>query len=352
MSYGIPLLLLLPWLLSLATATPLSPMLTLRTRAWSWFNASSANASNRASRGPCIHVSFINGIYHSDEDWRRITANLSALFGCEVRAFYNPSSGYWIKDATKAGYELIRRPADTDTVLRLAEHFRSMLDAMGPSDRILHLAHSGGAIITYLCAKHHLLKNETDRIDVTTFGGGRSITRKYFSGRIVNYYARNDPLLFVDMRANALLKRAANESFHEVIYTKHNTTFVFVEGKSNNPVLDHSMEGVTYLTALEREAQLRRRREYLMYFEQAVFPKQAIRTLRKLAANMTGQHHFFSRGFSASSSISSWSWMKGSAHWDNGTLRALRKAAARLTGRRYFFSAGKRAQQLVIIAVG
>ena len=343
-------LLVFTLLLTLAAPAPLSPVVQ-PISSWRWLNLSLSNATEKVSWHPRIHVSFINGIYHSDEDWRRITANLSALFGCEVRAFYNPSSGYWIKDATKAGYELIRRPADTDTVLRLAEHFRSILCSMGPSDRILHLAHSGGAIITYLCAKHHLLKNETDRIDVTTFGGGRSITRKYFSGRIVNYYARNDPLLFVDMRANTLLKRAANESFHEVIYTKHNTTFVFVEGRSNNPVLDHSMEGITYLTALEREAQLKRRREYLMYFEQAMYPKQVVRRFRKWAANITGQHHFFSRQLSTGITTKQWSWLPRSSYWGNSTLRAVRKAAARLTGRRFFFSSGKRAP-LVIIAVG
>ena len=336
-------------LLCRATCAPLDSAFPFIGR--SWANASTDNATRTTPRAPRIHVSFINGIYHSDEDWRRITANLSRLFGCEVRAFYNPSSGYWIKDATKAGYELIRRPADTDTVVQLADHFRSMLSEAGPNDRILHLAHSGGAIITYLCAKHHLLRNETDRIDVTTFGGGRSITRKYFSGRIVNYYARNDPLLYVDMRANSLLRKAANESFNEVVYTKHNTSFVFIEGKSNNPVLDHSMEGDTYLAALEREALLRTRREYLMYFEQAIYPKQLIRNLRKLAANVTGQHHFFSRGLSLRSSMPSWSGMPSGGLFSNGSIRAIRKAAAKITGQRFFFSGNHRAQ-MVIIAFG
>ena len=62
--------------------------------------------------------------------------------------------------------------------------------------------------MTYLCAKYHLTREETDRIDVATFGGGRSITRKYFSGRVVNYYALNDPLVLIDKRANQLARQA------------------------------------------------------------------------------------------------------------------------------------------------
>jgi hypothetical protein len=56
--------------------------------------------------------------------------------------------------------------------------------------------------------RYHLSTAETDRIDVSTFGGGRSITQKYFRGRIVNYYARNDPLVMLDRRAGKLMKLA------------------------------------------------------------------------------------------------------------------------------------------------
>jgi hypothetical protein len=43
-----------------------------------------------------------------------------------------------------------------------------------------------------------------------TFGGGRSITRKYFRS-VVNYYATNDPLVRIDSRAGSLFrKRLAN----------------------------------------------------------------------------------------------------------------------------------------------
>jgi hypothetical protein len=300
--------------------------------------------NSTSSRKPRILVSFINGIYHSSEDWQRITQNLSSIFGCEVHAFYNPSSGRWLQDATVAGYELIRTPAETEAVLKLANHFREMLTTLGPRDRILHLAHSGGAIITYLCAKYHLSKAETDRIDVTTFGGGRSITRKYFSGRIVNYYSRNDPLLYIDKRAGYLSKHTANESFDEVLYVKHNTTFVFLHGLANNPVLDHSMEGVTYLQALDKEAQTRRRHEYLLYIEKAVFPKRWLRHLRKNAARVTKQRHFWRKGLTM---LPSTSLMQ---QWPNSLslLRRVRKMLAALSGKRGYFSGKYNANPIII----
>ena len=40
-----------------------------------------------------IRISFVNGIYHSEDDWRNITNDLETTFGLEVHPFYNPSSG-------------------------------------------------------------------------------------------------------------------------------------------------------------------------------------------------------------------------------------------------------------------
>ncbi|CAM9292842.1 unnamed protein product [Chrysoparadoxa australica] len=264
-------------------------------------------------------ITFVNGIYHSEEDWQRITTNLRAIFGHEVRPFYNPTTGWFVGDLTQAGYNLFRRPDTNAVAVGLASHLKEAIRDAGPRGRVLHLAHSGGALLTYLAAKHHLTPGETACIDVVTFGGARSLTRKYFSGRAVNYYARNDPLLLVDRRAGALAKLAANStSFAEVNYAKHNTTFVYVDSKSNNPLHDHSMEGPTYLSALEREAARFRKRVY--------GPPNPFgwdyrtswwRYARKLAAKGTGVHHFVEQ---------------------STMLRYARKGVARLTGMHGFFS--------------
>ncbi len=222
------------------------------------------------------------------------------MFGRQVRPFYNPSSGSWVADATRVGYYLVVRPDDDKVAQGLALHLRKALKDSGETGRVLHLAHSGGALITYLAAKHHLTSDETDYIDVATFGAARSITRKYFRNRVVNYYARNDPLIRVDRRAAELLKWAGTEEGDamEVNYLKHNTTFIFMEGRAGAGLRDHSLEGPTYRAALEMEASeflgrtatcgRERRIDILRQI------RQTVRLMRKNAARVTGLRHFFS----------------------------------------------------------
>lgn len=239
-------------------------------------------------------VTFINGIYHSVEDWQRITAQLESTFKCPVRPFYNPSSGWWMKDISKAGFDLVLRPNDLILAKDLADHFRAAFEDLKPNGRILHLAHSGGAILSYLAAKHHLSRAEAARIDVCTFGGGKSITQKYFKGHVRNYYSRNDPLTIVDKRANKLLKRSGTASWAEVQESKHNTTFVYLEPLENHPITDHSMEGRTYKVALELEAEALARRVQVLQQELAR-EEEFVRLVRKRMANVTGMHHFWDR---------------------------------------------------------
>lgn len=171
--------------------------------------------------------------------------------------------------------------------------------------RVLHLAHSGGAILTYLAAKFHLTKDETDRIDIATFGGGRSLTRKYFhGGRIVNYYTNNDPLLMIDRRASFLSKLLndstirryfdddTNATYHEIRDIKHNTTFVYLDCHYNNPVLDHDMHGPAYLLALKIEAKEHHKRvQNLLTVKE--LSKYWSRLIRKRSAQLTGIRHFW-----------------------------------------------------------
>lgn len=292
------------------------------------------NVSQPALTRRLMVVSFVNGIYHTEDEWRNLTQSLSEVFSSQVRAFYNPSSGTaffnWVQDAAKAGYELMRRPNDLDLAKRLAEHLRNILEEVGPTGRVLHLAHSGGAILTYLAAKYHLTSQETDRIDLATFGGGRSITRKYFKGRIVNYYSRNDPLTLVDGRAGALMKHAvsrhdsgkSNNSYWEVRDRKHNTTFVYLHGLADNPLIDHSMFGPTYERALRIEAANFKQRLSMMTAAVTIAEANWMRKVRKSAAKLTGMRHFW--GDSASTLQSS--------------VRIVRKRAAKITNQRGYFS--------------
>lgn len=264
--------------------------------------------TRKFSENKYVAITFINGIFHTQDELQMIADDISTIFGINVDPFYNPSTGSWVHDATKAGIELFTRPSDLATVVGLTKHFRNILARLHPQGRILHIAHSGGAIVTYLSAKHHLSKEEKDRIDVVTCGGGRSITRKYFNGYLVNYYAKNDPCALLDQRAGNLLKRSSyssiiiepkhpwsynSTSFWEVVKDmKHNTTFIFINAIANHPVLDHSMMGQPYRMALYHEANELRKRLFLMT-RVAKRDRDLIRKLRKRVAKSTGLHHFW-----------------------------------------------------------
>lgn len=278
--------------------------------------------SNRNGIKPFAIITFVNGIYHSVEDWVRISTNLENIFGYEVRPFYNPSSGWWMTDISRAGFDLVLRPNDLMIARDLAEHLRAALADLHPHGRVLHLAHSGGAILTYLAAKHHLTYHEIARIDVATLGGGKSITRKYFKGWVRNYYSRNDPLTVVDNRANKLLKRSGSAPVAEVRDTKHNTSFVFIEPLERNPISDHSMECRTYGIALRMES-LAMQERVLRTMQQHERDIEWRRKLRKRAATLTGVHHF---------------WDRYLPDRTFAVIRGIRKSAARRTGWRGFFS--------------
>jgi hypothetical protein len=264
-------------------------------------------------------VSYVNGIYHTVEDWRRITQQIRSIFNMEVLPFYNPSSGWWVRDATTAGYSIVLRPSDSYLSRQLADHLRNVLKRVGEHGRVLHIAHSGGAILTYLAAKHHLTKSETSRIDVVTFGAGKSITRKYFPGRVCNYYTRNDPLIFMDTRVIKLYQRSIMqrnlrrpnasslfisfpqshmEGMLEMRDKKHNTSFIFMDPQYKNPLNDHSLEGDAYRKGLIMEARI-----FWESFEQiqrafqlqSNIRKSHIRRIRKRFARISGIHHFWKR---------------------------------------------------------
>lgn len=250
-----------------------------------------------------------------------------------VKSFYNPTSGVWVSDLTRAGYQLALKPNDLVTAKLLAEHLKRILNELVPNGRILHLAHSGGAILTYLAAKHHLTSAEKERIDVATFGGGRSITKKYFKGSLTNYYSQNDPLLLVDGRANKLAKMSPplTTSHYMVKDRKHNTVFVFLPGLTNNPINDHSMEGPTYHMALQLEIEaFQQRILQLIKIDQR--ERDVIRLTRKKIANLTGYHHFWDYTYSNITDA----------------IRTIRKQSSKITKVRGIFSGKYRDSNVTI----
>ena len=86
----------------------------------------------------------------------------------------------YAKDLTQATRQKMFNTV-TEEVETLLAHLRKRLRRMGPNGTVIHIAHSQGAIITYLAAKQ-LSEEEKARIEVVTFGGARAITREDFKG--------------------------------------------------------------------------------------------------------------------------------------------------------------------------
>lgn len=153
-------------------------------------------------RSPCISFSerglhgntawnqelYLEVVRDTEEDFRETSRQLEDRLGAKDYGFYLPSSGSWSRDFSQAMVASYSKSKDIDIAQKLADHLKSLLSEVGPQGRVLYIAHSAGAIMTYLAAKYHLTSEKKRRIDAITFGGGRSIARKYFPGRTVNHY--------------------------------------------------------------------------------------------------------------------------------------------------------------------
>ncbi|CAM9488264.1 unnamed protein product, partial [Laminaria digitata] len=122
-----------------------------------------------------------------------------------------------------------------------------------------------------------------------------------------------------------------SNSFACQVSEKHNTTFVFLEGRARQFVLDHSLEGPTYQHALRKEAKAFRRAHFGPLSPLSWdYEFSLLRLVRKKAADLSGLHDFFST--------------------ERFGVRSLRKVVARLTGFHGFFS-GKKPTAGVHVAV-
>ena len=152
---------------------------------------------------PTLCVSYINGMLTSERDALEHTQHISAAFaGRTVHAFWNPTAGAYADLVKTANLKL--RGADYPEVDGLTRHLRecvaSLHDGSSRPGRVLHLAHSQGALITHLAAKQ-LTCAEKRQIEVVTFGAAQSIDASDGFRRSVNYFAMNDPVLYLDQSA-------------------------------------------------------------------------------------------------------------------------------------------------------
>jgi hypothetical protein len=176
---------------------------------------------------------------------------ISEIFGTKCWYCFNPTAmasdndmiGY-LNDLTQAGTQKLGRI--TEEVTALVKHLKEAVAFVGKNGRVIHIAHSQGALITFLAAKQ-LTPMEMNRIEIIAFGGAaalRQTTETPFS-RCINYYALNDPLLWVVPSAEQALRSGL----------VGDSDFVFLAPRIGDPIQDHYLLGPTYFQALSWEGQ-------------------------------------------------------------------------------------------------
>lgn len=204
-------------------------------------------------------LTWVNGIGHNLEHMDLPTSVIQDLFGGSDPEFcHNPTAmtseedymGY-LGDLTQAGTQKLGRI--TAEVNSLVTHLKAALTRVGKTGRIVHIAHSQGALITSLAARQ-LNATEMSRIEVIAFGGAAALRRCAETpfARCVNYYSVNDPLLALVPSA----EKALRSGFLGVCsrgLPSDEPEFVFLTPRGGDPILDHGLLGPTYLRALEWE---------------------------------------------------------------------------------------------------
>lgn len=128
------------------------------------------------------------------------------------------------------------------------------MKAVGPNGKIIHIAHSQGALITAL-ALRGLTKKEMSQMEIISFGGAAALRRskEHPFIRCVNYYSVNDPLLFVVPSAVKALQSGflqGSTGDEDDVEVGEESEFVFLTPRSGDPIVDHGLLGPTYIEAL------------------------------------------------------------------------------------------------------
>ena len=137
-----------------------------------------------------------------------------------------------------------------------SSHLKDAVKAVGPNGKVIHIAHSQGALITSL-ALRGLTKTEMSQMEIISFGGAAALrrSREHPFVRCVNYYSVNDPLLFVVPSAvkalqSGFLQGSTSTGDEDDVEVGEESEFVFLTPRSGDPIEDHGLLGPTYIEAL------------------------------------------------------------------------------------------------------
>ena len=198
-------------------------------------------------------LTWVNGIAHNLDHMEEGEKFMSKLFaGKPIIYCHNPTAmehdedvkGY-LFDLTQAGQQKLG--VSTAEVDNLVQHLKESVAEVGKNGCVIHIAHSQGALITQLAAKH-LTKDEMSHIEILAFGGATALrkTPQMPFKRCINYYSVNDPLLMVVPSAAQALRSG-------LVVGNGDDEFCFLAPRIGDPIRDHHLWGPTYAQALQWE---------------------------------------------------------------------------------------------------
>lgn len=196
-------------------------------------------------------LTWVNGIAYGLHHMEAEKHNISKFFGGkEVEYCHNPTSmsndddlfGYYT-DLTQAGTQKLGRM--TAEVNMLVDHLRAAISKVGKRGKVIHIAHSQGALLTSLASKL-LTPLEMSQLEIIAFGGAAALrkTPQTPFHRVINYYSVNDPLLLVVPVAAQALRSGIVGDDEE---------FCFLAPRIGDPARDHALLAPTYAQALAWE---------------------------------------------------------------------------------------------------
>lgn len=147
--------------------------------------------------------------------------------------------GYLFGDLAQAGTQKLGRL--TAEVSNLVKHLRENLSAVGRRGRVVHIAHSQGALITFLATKK-LTADEMQQMEIIAFGGAAALrkTPETPFRRCINYYSVNDPLLYVVPSAAQALRSG---------FVTASSEFCFLSPRVGDPVEDRKFSQTKLMRA-------------------------------------------------------------------------------------------------------
>lgn len=186
--------------------------------------------------GPAqVKVTWVNGIKTSKNVCKKAAARIAAVFeGAKVHFFYNTTAGVHndLFHAARQYYGL----EECYKAEELAVHLKEVLKT---ADRVVHIAHSHGGIITSKMAPY-LTDEERARIDLVLFGCPSIIPEGAYRSAI-HFVTDKDLVTMRNPEISAVIK---GKKTHPAI----------VVLPSNRRFFDHRFTDPTYQTALKQYA--------------------------------------------------------------------------------------------------